>query len=902
MQIPNLIFFLLLLVSFCSAPSNSTTVPAKADVGVILDLETPVGKIIKTCISMSIEDFYTKHENYSTMIVPHFRDSRSDIVAATSSAVDLLKNTQVMAIFGPQRSTQVDFVIDIGNKVSVPIISPATSPAISPEESPYFIRSAWSSSSQAKAIAATVKAFGWKEVTFIYQKSKFGSGLLQFLFDGLIQVSHQTVLCSCPGDDQIQKELNQLQKMQTRVFVVHMESKLASRFFRKAKELGMMSKGYAWIIVDSLTSLYYMDSEAVEAMQGVIGLKAYIPSTNELKNFEKRWSKRFLKDNPDMEMMGSNAYGLWAYDSMTALAEAVERVGVTSTRFKKRVDGGNLTDLDAIGTSSIGESLVPLIRNYTSRGLSGNFNLSNGELQPSAFEIVNVIGRGEHTVGFWTERNGLSKKLKPDGDDDEGVYSTKRENLGAIIWPGKTSDVPKGWEILTSGKKLRVGVPMRGGFKEIINVDRDPETKAVIATGFSIDVFEEVMRSMPYAVQFDYIPFDENGEYDDLVKKISLEEYDAVVGDVTVTAKRSEYADFTVPYTESGVVAIVPIRDNDKKNTWIFMKPLTTGLWLTIGAFFVFIGFVIWVLEHRVNKEFRGSPLQQVGMMFYFSFSTLVFAHREKVISNLTRFVMIVWLFVVLVLTQSYTASLTSMLTVQQLQPTITEISDLIKSGEFIGHQKGSFVSGFLNNTGFDRSKFRSYSTASYDEALSNGSRGGGVAAIVDEVPYIKLFLSKNCHKYTMIGPTFKTSGFGFAFTKGSPLVPDVSRAILELKENKKMVDLSKKWLGEEKEEECQSEGDGITSERLDVDTFKGLFVIVAASSSSALAMFFSTFLYDHWYILTSSASIKQKIYELAKVFSQEKDDESSKESRTGDVVEGSPAISILCDHHEILR
>lgn len=130
--------------------------------------------------------------------------------------------------------------------------------------------------------------------------------------------------------------------------------------------------------------------------------------------------------------------------------------------------------------------------------------------------------------------------------------------------------------------------------------------------------------------------------------------------------------------------------------------------------------------------------------------------------SNLTRFVMIIWLFVVLVLTQSYTASLTSMLTVQQLQPTITEINDLIKTGQYIGYQHGSFVSSFLNSLKFDRSKFRNYSVAHYGEALSNGSLRGGVAAIVDEVPYIKLFLSKNCHKYTMIGPTYRTSGFGF--------------------------------------------------------------------------------------------------------------------------------------------
>ena len=270
------------------------------------------------------------------------------------------------------------------------------------------------------------------------------------------------------------------------------------------------------------------------------------------------------------------------------------------------------------------------------------------------------------------------------------------------------------------------------------------------------------------------------------------------MGDVTVTANRSEYADFTFPYSESGIAIVVPIKPNGRKNAWIFMKPLTTGLWLTVGAFFVYTGFVIWVLEHRVNKEFRGPPNQQVGMIFWFSFSTLVFAQSksrilctshfllceaqlvahiltgEKVKSNLTRFVVIVWVFVVLVLTSSYTANLTSMLTVDQLQPEINSVNDLIKNGEFVGHQIGSFVSEFLTNNGIvESASLKSYSNVDqFHEALSKGSRNGGVGAIIDELPYVRLLLSKHCDKYTMIGPMYPTSGFGFVSPFSSTIHP----------------------------------------------------------------------------------------------------------------------------------
>ncbi|XP_073135983.1 glutamate receptor 2.8-like [Henckelia pumila] len=99
----------------------------------------------------------------------------------------------------------------------------------------------------------------------------------------------------------------------------------------------------------------------------------------------------------------------------------------------------------------------------------------------------------------------------------------------------------------------------------------------------------------------------------------------------------SQYVDFTLPYTESGFSMVVPIEDDKSKNAWVFLKPLTWELWLTSFCSFVFIGALIWILEHRINEYFRGPPLHQVGMIFWFAFSTMVFAHKERVISNLSR-------------------------------------------------------------------------------------------------------------------------------------------------------------------------------------------------------------------------------------------------------------------------
>lgn len=132
-------------------------------------------------------------------------------------------------------------------------------------------------------------------------------------------------------------------------------------------------------------------------------------------------------------------------------------------------------------------------------------------------------------------------------------------------------------------------------------------------------------------------------------------------------------------------------------------------------------------------------------------------------VSNWARFVVIIWCFVVLILIQSYTASLTSRLTVQQLRPVINDVNQLLKNRENVGYQKGSFVVDILKDLGFKDDQLKIYNST--DELFSlfeNGTTKGGISAAFDETPYTKLFLAKHCSKFTMVEPTFKADGFAF--------------------------------------------------------------------------------------------------------------------------------------------
>ncbi|GKC97580.1 zinc finger, CCHC-type containing protein [Tanacetum coccineum] len=83
-------------------------------IGVILDMDSNVGKSCRVSILMAIEEIYgAPYNNFTTIIHPHFHDSKSSNFEAASVATDLITNTRVMAILGPQQSSQANFVLDI---------------------------------------------------------------------------------------------------------------------------------------------------------------------------------------------------------------------------------------------------------------------------------------------------------------------------------------------------------------------------------------------------------------------------------------------------------------------------------------------------------------------------------------------------------------------------------------------------------------------------------------------------------------------------------------------------------------------------------------------------------------------------------------------------------------------
>ena len=143
-------------------------------------------------------------------------------------------------------------------------------------------------------------------------------------------------------------------------------------------------------------------------------------------------------------------------------------------------------------------------------------------------------------------------------------------------------------------------------------------------------------------------------------------------------------------------------------------------------------------------------------MLFHFHFHF----PGETIRSNITRVVIVVWLFVVFVLTSSYTASLSSMLTVRRLEPNVTDVAWLKATKSVVGCDGDSFVKKYLEDVSkFNRADIRNVSS----EYLFPGEfQSGNISAAFLELPYSKVFINQFCKNYTATQLLNRYGGLGF--------------------------------------------------------------------------------------------------------------------------------------------
>ncbi|XP_061346106.1 glutamate receptor 3.6-like isoform X2 [Gastrolobium bilobum] len=755
-----------------------------------------------------------------------------------------------VAIIGPHTSVTAHVITHIANELQVPLLSfSALDPTLSSLQFPFFVRTCHSDLYQMTAVADLVNYYSWKDVIAVYIDDDNGRNGIVALGDKLAErrcrISYKAPLSPNATQEEITNVLVQVALAESRVIVVHANTEGGPKVFSVAKFLGMMENGYVWIATGFLSALLDMNSprplDFMDDIQGVITLRVYTPDSELKRRFVSRW-KNLTSGETANGPLGLSFLPLFAYDTVYLLAHALDaffKHGNTisfSNDSKLSALRGDTLHLDSLNVFNEGNLLRRSIYEVNMTGVSGPFKYtSNRDLVNPAYDIINVIGTGSRRIGYWSNYSGLSVVPPEALYSKPANHSKISQKVFPVIWPGDTDQKPRGWVFPNNARLLKIGVPISVSYHEFVS---HVQGTADSFEGFCIDVFLSALNLLPYAVPYKFVPYGDgrnNPSLTELVRLITTGEFDGAVGDIAITTERTRMVDFTQPYIESGLVVVAPVKKAES-SALAFLSPFTPTLWFVTAVSFIVVGAVIWILEHRVNDDFRGPPKRQLVTILWFSFSTMFFSHKENTVSTLGRFVLIIWLFVVLIITSSYTASLTSILTVQQLSSPIKGIESLVNSKDPIGYTQASFVRNYLvQELGIDESRLVPLKTPEESaKALKKGPQDGGVAAYVDERAYMDLFLSSRCD-FTIVGQEFTRNGWGFAFPRDSPLAVDLSTAILEMAENGDLQRIHDKWL---LSSACLSQGAKLEVERLELRSFWGLYVICGCACLLALFIY----------------------------------------------------------------
>ncbi|MCO5603046.1 hypothetical protein L7F22_057189 [Adiantum nelumboides] len=168
--------------------------------------------------------------------------------------------------------------------------------------------------------------------------------------------------------------------------------------------------------------------------------------------------------------------------------------------------------------------------------------------------------------------------------------------------------------------KLKVLVPNITSLRQFVDCS-DPAR----VRGFCIDVFEMALSILTPSsdtcspniaihytcFNFPSTPTASGPTYNDMVDRVADGDFDAVVGDVTIGARRLSKVDFTQKYMESGIVILTNVAP-EKLPTWLlFGWPFSFRMWSTIVGAFILTGLLICYLERDDHQEFSQGHITQ---------------------------------------------------------------------------------------------------------------------------------------------------------------------------------------------------------------------------------------------------------------------------------------------------
>ncbi|GLD45579.1 probable glutamate receptor [Lates japonicus] len=375
----------------------------------------------------------------------------------------------------------------------------------------------------------------------------------------------------------------------------------------------------------------------------------------------------------------------------------------------------------------------------------------------------------------------------------------------------------------------------------ITTIKQDPYTmsRGSELEGYCIDLISELSKKLGFKYKLHlvkdnrYGSMDSSGNWNGMIGEIIRGEADLAVASLTLTAVREQFVDMTTPFMQTGIGFILRKDLASEESTFSLLSPFSTDTWVGILIAFLLTGLCIFLVGRISPTEWAEPDAEEHSFTLLHSFWYITGAltlqgagPHPKALSG--RLVSAIWWLFAVMLLACYFGNFNSMLHSNSKHVSIKSFEDLANQDviDYGTVDAGSTMLFFKNsnNPVYRRIYQHMERKKSYVSNMEEGIRRAqeGNFAFIGEAVSLDLAVARYC-KLIRSQEVIAMRAYSIAAPLGSPLVKNLTMAILQLSESGELTYLRDKWWASS----CMGADADDTSEALQPHHLRGLFLLL---------------------------------------------------------------------------
>jgi len=346
---------------------------------------------------------------------------------------------------------------------------------------------------------------------------------------------------------------------------------------------------------------------------------------------------------------------------------------------------------------------------------------------------------------------------------------------------------------ISSGTAKAEQEPLRVGIKQVSPFVIKGANDSY--SGISIELWEEIAEILD--VEFQFV---EKANTNQLIEAIENRELDLAISAITMTSDRLKRVDFSNTMFNSSVsVAVLSQPPGMMDTLFFFFNSWLLNVLLTLAMILVVIGTMVWLFEMRRNSEFPRNPVRGIGQGIWWASTTMTGVGYGDTVPRSTpgRLLGVVWMFIGVLMISSFTATIASSLTSENIRSHVGGLGDLSRLK--VGAVHGENPLTLLRAQGIIAQEYDTLNHAL--KALANGD----LDAMVHDRPLIRYQLHNDPDLAAAVGLsniTLRKEEYGIAIgipadpNQRNTLVDEINASLIQVKSSGRYDEIVGQYLG----------------------------------------------------------------------------------------------------------